>query len=811
MPPTLYIKGSLIPINPKVKKAELDQYTPVHYVVNVCQYKLNKRENVNIHDRLFLLKSETGSGKTTTFIIELFRALYIKDLSMFKDEDEEKKRFYKTMLPSDFSVYDFPDDKWTIKNKKNGIRFQQVTKKKHILACTQPKTFTAVEKAKENAAAPYNPDIILGENIAFSTGNYKFKARGMNQVVYMTLGSMYQRLKLFTDEEIISQFDIICVDECHERSIELDCSILYIKNFLIRNAGNPDCPLIIFMSATFDLKKFANYMGTFEDNSVFVVGEGSTREIIFLKEPSNDYINDTINLVMKIHKDHDDDPINQRDILIFCYGRAPMNKIKIGLEKLDTNKEFIITVLESVAYKEDNSIIDPVDKMTLEEAAIFLKVPNAKRRVSIATPVIETGITIPTLKYVIETGWENAPNYSPIFNINQLIIKPVTQSSATQRFGRVGRVFMGYALPMYTKDVYDKLDEYKLPDIYTNNITKNILEIMYADIPVDKANHPFTPEQFKDFVKNCLQQCSPKNISCNNLYIDTEKNDIPEKITYNDLKLDAYPPEMLDKIPQDTFLTSRNKLIRLGFYGTYPGYIASKIARLSAEGIRTVMAGFAYGVSMNDLLTIVSLANSGQSFIYSPFEIKKIGGNKFNIFRLAKDVIKKEIIDKYYFGDIGIFLNIFHDDFLRGLLIVRWVVQTCKRGHRNMDKKCLDMGINFRSLMTSLDDRMLAADDFNKFGFTNIYPELDFESPKIIEEVCKIKKCIYAGYKCNTAFLNEKGLYVTNEGLEFRYEGNYIIRKPKKIVYSSLSMRKSRTSILYETNCNTICSLDGIL
>lgn len=813
-PPTLYIKGSLRSLTPKIPKEELDNYVPVHYVLNICMHKLNKQKDVNRHDRLFLLKSETGSGKTTAFILELYRVMFAKSFSMFSEKDAEIKMSFKKILPSDFTAFDFPDDEYTIANRQSG-NIKTVSKKLHYIACTQPKSVTAKEKADENSTDWFNPDIILGENIGYSTGNFKLGFKNKEGMLYLTLGSMYQYLKTHTDVEVMERYDVICIDECHERSIELDCSMLYLLNFINRNAGNPFMPLIIFMSATFEIDKFANFMQTPPENAVFVVGEASTKEIVWPQKPLNDYYADCAKLVLKIHNDNISDSMLERDILIFIHGDSAARKVRKEIEAIDTKKELLLITVTRLTYNANPvELMNLLNNYTMEEAAANSENKSATRRVSIATNIIETGLTIKTLKYVIETGWEKTSAYAPIHNLGQLLTCPLTQSSAMQRFGRVGRKFFGYVYPLYTEADFNSLKKYSLPQIYNNNITKNILEIMFAAIPAEQVFMPLNEKQFDAFISKCLPECINLDDDSNNCYnsLITERNVLSDNIEFNKHKLESYPPKMLDNIPQDTFLTSRNRLINLGFYGTYLGYIASKINRLSAENIRMVMAANCYGCSMNDLLNIASLSASTEGKYMANFmDAKRTKKPKFSIFSIARDLITRDTINKYYFGDIGNFLQLFHDDFIRGLMIIKWVINKCRKGGiKNIEKECTNVGLKWRDLMVALDDRMNAVKDFNKYGFVNIYPELDFNSENIIDEICRIKKCIYAGYKNNIAYLQDNNTYKTSSGIEFTYDG-YALRKPKKIIYAFLFMKEKPGSIFYEITTNCICSLDGII
>ena len=825
--PTLYSKGSLVPLNKKVTKDELDNYVPIHYILNVIKYKLSK-EVINIHDRLLFLKAETGSGKTTVLPVELYREMFTRDLSKFGSMEEEKLEFRK-MLPTDFSIFDYPDDEYTIANRKRGI--SETAKKTHYIGCTQPKGLTAVEKAKENSdAKDYNPDIDLGVNIGYATGTFKQRFTDEAGMLYMTLGNFGQQLKRSdAANEIKSKYIVEMIDECHERSKELDVSVVLIREMLRANAGDRSMPLFIFMSATFDVDKFADYFGTPRDNAIYVVGETAKKTITYLNEPCINYVTGIADLVMKIHNENPNDPPEESDILIFVHGSPDDREIISAIEKADTKQEFITLKVDSNAYNNDPTIIELLSKTTITEAAERVKRPNAKRRVTVSTNAAETGLTIPTLKYVIDSGWEKSTYYSANQDLPMLLVKPVAQSSSIQRFGRVGRKFYGYAYGMYTEADFKLLEEYKAPDIYTNDLSKQLLEIMYSSLPMGTAHKRLNAKQFKEFANNCLLKC-PTSRNCNFLFdsIANNKPYIDESLFAGVTAVESLdrdcPPETLDPIMQDTYIAGRNRIISLGFYGNYVGYIASRVSRLSIESIRMIMASQVYGTSLYDMVNIAVIieARTG-GYLYDWSAAKKSKGRveQFSMVKLLNEIIDDKVIKKHYFGNVMNFIEIFYDDYIRALAIVRFIVINLKKlGPTKTMAKCDKMGINYRKLMMILETRKGVIDTLNEFGITNNVPEFDFNSHEythdnhehthnVTDEVCRIKKCIYAGYKNNIGYFKD-GSYVTGTGITFSAT-IYSKRKPSKVIYNRLNVMAKPKTIFYQTTADSICSLEGLI
>ena len=182
----------------------------------------------------------------------------------------------------------------------------------------------------------------------------------------------------------------------------------------------------------------------------------------------------------------------------------------------------------------------------------------------------------------------------------------------------------------------------------------------------------------------------------------------------------------------------------------------------------------------------------------------------FSIMNLIEDLIDKDTLRKDYFGSAWNFVELFYDDFIRALMIIRWVTFKAKKsGPSGTLKACNNMGIKFATLMKILEPRRSIIDSFKEMGIVNIVNELDFNGNDIINEICRIKKCIYSGYKNNVAYLRN-GEYENSSGLKFG-TNIFIKRKPEKIIYNNLMMKSKPKSIYYSVSADMVCSLDGVI
>lgn len=824
--PKLYIKGVLEPTNKKIKKEKLDQYIAIHFILNLIDFKLNQ-EQPNMHDKLLMLKSLTGTGKSTALIVEVFRRFLGKKYSAFSGEVKETKIMYSTPIDDfDFSIFKFKDDKYTTANKKEG--FPVMNRKKNIIFCTQPKVLTAKSKSIEIATEPYNPDLELGENVGYSTGVSKQFANNNDQIMYATLGTFTMLMKHRTDQEICESYKIIFIDECHIRSVDLDLSMLYIKEFLRRQAGNPMCPLFVFMSATFDTDKYADYMETPRENSIVVKGGVSTYTLTYTDKPVRDYIQAAVDLAWKIHTENINDKPEEADILIFVPDGMIGSDISRRLRKLDTKKELMLYDLSGETVKKGGDAVAKIETWHLDEVKKAEGISSLIRRVTVSTSVAETGITIGALKYEIDCGFDKGTGYIPLHKLKYLKTGPVTRSAAEQRHGRVGRTFPGQAFGLYTKKDFENLEEYSFPDTYNDDISKNVLDMMYAKIPPGCIDNQGDFSKLTGFTEHCLNaldvKSEKKNLNCFNMYLDAGINGSDVK-TVDDYLCEGevfkpIPEHLLDDIPQDSFLQSRNKLLMLGLLGTYSGYLASKLPSYSnVEGARMMLACSAYGVSTSDAITMAVLGSrSRNDYIISDGAANFHRKPKFDLYKIIKRVISEKNIQKYCFGSVKNFTEMIQDDFIEGLIIMKYISIAMREFKKSKAKnrfaytikECENVGLNVTGLGYFLADRMTMTNSARDIGIINNYPNTDFNSPDLINQIMRLKKCILAGYKCNVAIFDEqKKAYVTTSGLPIK---THIIRsnRAKKIVYSSLFMKQNRKAISYSATAELTSSMDGI-
>lgn len=539
--PTLFAKGNLVP-GMGESQDELNKWVPIEFLVNWFDQRIPKIykqtpkiNNPTISDRIIILQSGTGSSKSTG----LPPTLYLRFFN----------RYRKSIL------------------------------------VTQPAVLTTIEIPKTIASIPFYTSknkeglqIELYKNLGYQTGEFIRKPieRG---IVFTTVGILLQFLKVMTFEQIRKKYKFIIIDECHARSIELDIVMSLLKKLVNDNIS--EAPFCIFMSATFNVEKYANYFNT---KTIFKVSGKSYQKIEnYLEVSSSNYIQGVLDIVKKVHNTEEIEQGDINDILIFVSGAGAMNKIIKGLN--DLNQSFdnpIIPIpLNSQIFKSgDNNYVNLFTKLHNLKVDKNGKLYKPSRRVIVSTNIAETGVTIESLKYCIDTGFVTAIEFNPNFNCSILLNKPVTQSMAIQRKGRIGRVRPGIYYGMFTKSTYDDLIVDTIPAIMTEESILTILNII-VKVTIE------TIEDYKD-----------KDLS---------------KLDKFDLSL----LDLMDPISIDSMNNSIQKLYILGMihknlYPTQIGIISVKFRKLSVENIKMILSGYHHKVNILDLITIAIFLTIGK-------------------------------------------------------------------------------------------------------------------------------------------------------------------------------------------------------
>lgn len=749
--PTLLKKNVIIP-HMGEKKEQITDIRGIDFIMNWMSNRINNPSNIkSISDKIIILKSATGSGKSTVFPTEFYL------------------RFFNKM-------------------------------KKNIIV-TQPRILTAISIPKDIANEPSykmknrtdNMGIELYKNIGYQTKEY-IKKPLEKGILFCTIGILLQFLKNMDINIFLNKYGCIIIDEAHERTTNLDL-IFYYTKILYNKIPLQKLPFLIIASATMNVNKYASYYNT---KTIFeIIGTSHKIDVNYLKYNTNDIYNTSINIIKSIHLDNKNDELNKSDIIIFVPTQSYISKLKkkiIELNEQLENKIYPIA-LDSQVFKASDinyqSLFADIELLTLDNN-------KTTRKVIIATNIAETGITINSLKYCIDIGLVNQLEYNPIINSNILIVKPATRSMVLQRKGRVGRKQPGIFYPIFTENTFNKMIDIQYPEIYTENLTLPLLSIIIVN-----------------------------NENIINKYINTDDlfNSI-NNISYDNIKFEKnikiYDLDLLDR-PAN--ISINNSLYKLYIYGAiynngYPtkiGLLINKIRNLSIENIKMILSGYVYNCNILDLITIASFIQIGKT---------KIINSKFKSINIQFDNVHNENdVDNFNYNKLKtrLFISCECIDFLLFFYKFKIIMNKYKSQIHKIIEFCEDNKINYKELLNLLELReeiikdLLFNMNLNPYynDHLNLYELINSEKSftEGIDEIIKIKKCLYDGYKLNVAKYNEelqkyislynnmpininsylvKNLPILNNGTNF--ENN----KPEYILYSNLTIKKNPLNNIYE-------------
>ncbi|KAK9768112.1 DEAH-box ATP-dependent RNA helicase prp22 [Basidiobolus ranarum] len=320
------------------------------------------------------------------------------------------------------------------------------------IGCTQPRRVAAMSVAKRVAE---EVGCRLGQEVGY-TIRFEDCTSPETKVKYMTDGMLFRECLI---DPNLSQYSIIMLDEAHERTIHTDVLFGLLKKTL---TIRPDLKLIV-TSATLDAEKFSQF---FFNCPIFTIpGRTFPVEVLYTKEPENDYLDASLVTVMQIHLTEP-----PGDILLFLTGQ----------EEIDTASEILFERMKALGPMVPELIVLPVYSALPSEmqSKIFDPAPPGSRKVVIATNIAETSITIDGIYYVVDPGFVKQNAYDPKLGMDSLVVTPISQAQAKQRSGRAGRTGPGKCYRLYTEAAFrNEMLPSSIPEIQRTNLAHTVLTL----------------------------------------------------------------------------------------------------------------------------------------------------------------------------------------------------------------------------------------------------------------------------------------------------------------------------------------------
>ncbi len=338
----------------------------------------------------------------------------------------------------------------------------------HLIGHTQPRRIAASSVAKRIAEELNTP---LGEVVGYKVRFQDNLQKGAS-VKLMTDGILLAETQT---DPLLKNYDTLIIDEAHERSLNIDFLLGYIKQILPKR---PDLKVVV-TSATIDADRFAKHFESKDGPAPVIMVSGRTYPVEMRYRPFegekdkdlNDAIADGVDELWAGGKGG--------DILIFLPGereiREAADHVRKHLQNSPTLRSAeVLPLFSRLSQAEQDRIFDG----------------HTGRRIVLATNVAETSLTVPGIRYVIDAGTARVKRYSFRSKVEQLLVEPISQAAANQRAGRCGRVANGICIRLYDEVDFNGRDRFTDPEILRSSLAGVILRMKALGLG-DVVHFPF--------------------------------------------------------------------------------------------------------------------------------------------------------------------------------------------------------------------------------------------------------------------------------------------------------------------------------
>ncbi len=328
-----------------------------------------------------------------------------------------------------------------------------------LIGHTQPRRLAARTVANRIAEELQVP---LGSSVGYQV-RFSDQSSEQTRVKLMTDGILLAEIQ---NDPLLSRYDTLIIDEAHERSLNIDFLLGYLKQLLPKR---PDLKLII-TSATIDLQRFSSH---FSDAPIIEVS-GRTYPVAVhylppeavLGEEDERTLDQPTHILRAVrHIEQQERQAGRTslgDILVFLSGEREIREAAEALRRAQLRNTDVLPLYARLSNAEQNRIFHP---------------GGGGRRIVLATNVAETSLTVPGIRYVIDTGYARISRYSYRSKVQRLPIEAIAQASANQRKGRCGRIAEGVCVRLYSEEDFLSRPAFTDPEIQRSNLAAVILQM----------------------------------------------------------------------------------------------------------------------------------------------------------------------------------------------------------------------------------------------------------------------------------------------------------------------------------------------
>jgi ATP-dependent helicase HrpA len=334
-----------------------------------------------------------------------------------------------------------------------------------MIGHTQPRRIAASSVARRIAEELATP---LGEVVGYKVRFTDHTREGV-AVKLMTDGILLAETQR---DPLLAAYDTIIIDEAHERSLNIDFLLGYLRQLLPKR---PDLKLII-TSATLDAERFARHFGSPQQPApvINVSGRLYPVEVRYRAVRDEDDADDRTLMDAIVDAVDELSLAGRGDVLVFLPGEREIREAAEALRK---------------RHPPGTEILPLYARLSVEEQERVFK-PGAARRLVLATNIAETSLTVPGVRYVVDSGLARVKRYSYRNKVEQLQVEPISQAAAAQRAGRCGRVADGICVRLYDEPEYARRPPFTDPEILRSSLAAVILQMKSLGLG-DVAEFPF--------------------------------------------------------------------------------------------------------------------------------------------------------------------------------------------------------------------------------------------------------------------------------------------------------------------------------
>ena len=328
--------------------------------------------------------------------------------------------------------------------------------RRQIIGHTQPRRIAASSVAKRIAEELKTP---LGDVVGYKV-RFQDRLSKDASVKLMTDGILLAETQT---DPLLKAYDTLIIDEAHERSLNIDFLLGYLREILPRR---PDLKVIV-TSATIDADRFAQHFASAQGPAPVLMVSGRTFPVEMRYRPFEESRDVDLNTAMASAVDELwQHPSQQGDILVFLPGEREIREAADHLRGHLSHSPVlrgaeVLPLFARLSQAEQDRVFDS----------------HAGRRIVLATNVAETSLTVPGIRYVIDTGTARVKRYSWRSKVEQLMVEPISQAAANQRAGRCGRVANGICIRLYDELDFNGRAKFTDPEILRSSLAGVILRM----------------------------------------------------------------------------------------------------------------------------------------------------------------------------------------------------------------------------------------------------------------------------------------------------------------------------------------------